>query len=118
MEIGRVCLKIAGREAGKKCVVVDTDGPMLVVCGPGVRRRKCNLTHLEPMPQVFSISKGASDKEVYSLFGEDYKPKEVKAKPQVKAEPKKEAKKEVKKEAPVVKKEEAKKVEAKLKAKK
>ena len=117
MEIGRVCLKIAGREAGKKCVVVDTDGPMLVVCGPGVRRRRCNLTHLEPMPQVFSISKGASDKEVCSLFGADYKPKEIKAKPQAKPEPKKEAKKEVKKEEPK-KKEETKKVEAKPKAKK
>lgn len=63
LEPGRVCLKIAGREAGKYCVVVENvDDNFVLVSGPKsvtrVKRRKCNIAHLEPTPEKFDIGKG------------------------------------------------------------
>ena len=63
-EIGRVCTKIAGREAGHICVVVDIlDNGFLLIDG-NVKRRKCNPGHLEPMAQLLELKKGASTHEV------------------------------------------------------
>ncbi|MFN4133454.1 MAG: 50S ribosomal protein L14e [Candidatus Hadarchaeales archaeon] len=65
MEVGRVCVKIAGKEAGKYCVVVERlDDNFVVVSGPGVKRRRCNIAHLEPTEKIVEISSGASDEEV------------------------------------------------------
>jgi large subunit ribosomal protein L14e len=53
MERGRVVVKIAGREAGKYAVILENkeDGFVLIT-GPkaitGVKKRKCNIEHLEP----------------------------------------------------------------------
>ena len=73
MEIGRVCLKTAGREAGKYCVVVGKEeSGFVTVTGPKtvtqVKRRKCNITHLEPLPDVLKIKAGATDEEVSSAL--------------------------------------------------
>lgn len=65
MEIGRVCIKIAGKEAGKLCVVVDKlDRNFVIIDSPYVKRRRCNIRHLEPTEHVIKISKGAESKEV------------------------------------------------------
>ena len=65
MEVGRVCVKTAGREAGRKCVVVDIiDETYVLISGPGIKRRRCNVRHLEPLPNKLDITKGASDEEV------------------------------------------------------
>lgn len=69
IEIGRVCVKVSGREAGRKCVIVDViDENFVLVTGPknltGVRRRKCNINHIEPLEAKISIERGASDEEV------------------------------------------------------
>ncbi len=65
MDIGRVCVKLAGHEAGKRCVIVEVvDNTYVVVSGPGIKRRRCNITHLEPTDKKLDISKGASDEEV------------------------------------------------------
>ncbi len=69
IEVGRICVKLAGREAGRKCVIVDIiDENFVLVTGPkqltGVRRRRANIKHLEPLPQKVEIEKGASDEEV------------------------------------------------------
>lgn len=69
MEVGRVCVKLAGREAGKRCVIVEViDDNFVVVAGLGVKRRRCNSSHLEPTPEVLEIPKGASDEEVKMAF--------------------------------------------------
>ncbi|MEM5793851.1 MAG: 50S ribosomal protein L14e [Candidatus Aenigmatarchaeota archaeon] len=73
LDIGRVCLKISGREAGKYCVVVKKiDKSFVLVTGPkiltGVKRRKCNITHLEPLPYKLEIKEDASDEEVIQAF--------------------------------------------------
>ncbi len=68
-DIGRICIKIAGREAGRKCVIVDIiNDNYVLITGPktltGVRRRRANLKHLEPTNMKIDIKKGASDEEV------------------------------------------------------
>ncbi len=65
MEIGRVCTKVAGREAGRKCVVVDViDENFVLIDAPGVKRRRCNVGHLVPSDDVLGIKKGAKVKEI------------------------------------------------------
>lgn len=110
LTIGRLCMKICGRDAGKKCVIVDILDNNLVLIDGATRRRKCNILHLEPLTQELDIKKGASHEEVVKVFKElklefwESKPKEAKERPKkskkkkVKPEPKKGAKKaEVKK---------------------
>jgi len=78
LEVGRVVMKVAGREAGKYCVVIKASGKekgeksFVVITGPklltGVKRRKCNVNHLEPLPYVLEIREDASDEEVLEAF--------------------------------------------------
>jgi len=69
IEVGRVCIKTAGREAGKKCVVVKIiDKNFVEITGPkeltGIRRRRVNVKHLLPLPLKIDISEDAADHEV------------------------------------------------------
>lgn len=62
IEVGRICVKTAGREAGKYCVVVDiVDENFVIITGPkdvtGVKRRRCNIKHLEPTPEKVDIDR-------------------------------------------------------------
>jgi len=68
IEIGRVCVKIAGRDAGLKCVVIDILDKVYVTVDGQARRRKANILHLEPTPDKLDISKGASHDEVVKAF--------------------------------------------------
>ena len=63
-EIGRLCVKIAGRDAGLKCVVVDVVDDSYVMIDGQTRRRKCNVKHLEPLDKVLKIKKGISHDDV------------------------------------------------------
>ncbi len=65
IEVGRVCTKIAGREAGRRCVIVDVaDTNFVTVVGEGIRRRRCNVSHLELSDAVVKIKKDSSDEEI------------------------------------------------------
>lgn len=78
--VGRVCLKIAGRDAGKKCVIVKhVEGKFYLVDGE-TRRRKCNTLHLEPLDEVLDIKENASHEEVMKALGKDHVAKKSKAK--------------------------------------
>lgn len=79
LEIGRVCIKVAGRETGKYCVVLKkiTDEKtksksFVLVTGPklltGVKRRQCNVEHLEPTQYTLEIKEDASEEEVLAAF--------------------------------------------------
>ena len=47
IEVGRVCVKIAGREAGEKCAIVEIiDENFVEVVGEAVKNRRCNIAHL------------------------------------------------------------------------
>lgn len=64
IEVGRVCVKIAGRDAGRKCVVVDVLDNTFVMIDGETRRRKCNVMHLEALDKSVDIKKGASHADV------------------------------------------------------
>ena len=73
MEVGRLCVKLAGREAGCRCVVVDViDRNYVLVTGPveltGVRRRRVNMSHLKPLDERIEIPRNASDQEIMDLL--------------------------------------------------
>jgi large subunit ribosomal protein L14e len=56
IEVGRVCIKIAGRESGEKCVIVEIiDDKFVEVVGKTIKNRRCNIKHLEPVKQVIEI---------------------------------------------------------------
>jgi len=64
MNIGRVCVKIAGREAGSIAVIVDHVDDTFVLIDGVVKRRKCNKNHLEPTSKIIEIKPKAEKKEV------------------------------------------------------
>lgn len=119
-QIGRLCIKIAGRDARKKCLVIEVLDDNFVMIDGQTRRRKCNINHLEPLDKILKIKKSASHKEVVdalktekiSVVDPKTKPKTEKPtkqkkvsdkKPSVKKDTKKQAEKtttEVKKEEP------------------
>mgnify|MGYP001057905889 FL=1 len=68
-DVGRICVKLSGREAGKKCVVLDViDKNFALVTGPpkvtGVKRRRVNIQHIEATQERVEVKKGATDEEV------------------------------------------------------
>lgn len=73
IEVGRVCVKLSGREAGRKCVIVDlVDKTFVLVTGPksvtGVKRRRANTNHVEPLAEKLEIKRGASDEEIEGVL--------------------------------------------------
>ncbi len=68
IEIGRLCVKLAGRDAGLKCVVVDILDDKFVLIDGETRRRKCNILHIEPLKDVIKIKKKASHEEIKKEF--------------------------------------------------
>ena len=68
IEIGRLAIKIAGRDAGKKCVVIDRIDDNFVLIDGQTRRRKCNIHHLEPLNTTLKLKKGASHAEIKKAF--------------------------------------------------
>ncbi|MDP7080941.1 MAG: 50S ribosomal protein L14e [Candidatus Undinarchaeales archaeon] len=65
IDVGRVCIKMAGRDMGGKCVIIDiVDDTNVLVSGDGVRRRKVNIAHLELLTDMVEVKKGASDADV------------------------------------------------------
>ncbi len=73
IEVGRVCVKVAGRESGRKCVIVDVmDKSFVLVTGPkkvtGVKRRRVNINHVAPLEDTIQIKRGASDEEVTQML--------------------------------------------------
>ncbi len=115
IEIGRLCVKTAGRDSGCKCAVIEILDDNYVMIDGETRRRKCSVAHLEPLDQVIQIEKNAPHSAVSKEFEKlglkvrETKPKEkterpkklrgkAKAEEESKEKPKKkEKKKEVKK---------------------
>ena len=92
LEVGRVCLKVLGREAGKKCVVVEKVNDNFVLVDGETRRRRCNINHLEPLDLVLKIKKDANNDDIIDalskagLKAEKKKPKQKKEKKEAKEE--------------------------------
>ena len=74
LNVGRICVKTAGREAGRyACVLKKMDANFVLVTGPrvltGVKRRRCNVEHLEPTQYSVDVKSEAGDKEVIAAYG-------------------------------------------------
>jgi large subunit ribosomal protein L14e len=69
IEVGRICVKNVGREAGKKCVIVELiDKNFALITGPQtistIKRRRVNINHLEPTSEKIEIKRGLTDEEI------------------------------------------------------
>jgi large subunit ribosomal protein L14e len=69
VEVGRICVKTAGRQVGQKCVIVDVmDKSFVLITGPkpvtGVKRKRANINHIMPLDDKLDLKRGASDEEV------------------------------------------------------
>lgn len=78
IEIGRICTKMKGREAGKKCVIVDIiDKSFVLITGPktltGIKRRRVNVQHVTSTEDCVKITRGASDVDVLKALETDEK---------------------------------------------
>ena len=102
LEVGRVCIKLSGREAGNFCVIVDKKDDNFVLVDGQVKRRRCNIDHLIFLEQKIAIKKGATTADVTKglkkLKIEVKAKKSKKAKPRPRKNRKKKAKEEKKKE--------------------
>ena len=64
-EVGRVAVKLLGREAGFTCAIVEViDQSFVLVDGLKVKRRRCNVRHLAPTKNKLDIKKGASEADI------------------------------------------------------
>ena len=81
IEIGRLCIKTAGRDAGLKCVIIDILDDKFVLVDGETRRRKCNILHLEPLKDNIKIKKNASHEDIKKEFEKlGFKARETKPK--------------------------------------
>ena len=83
IEVGRICIKLVGREAGRKCIIVDVmDKNFVLITGPknatGVKRRRANANHVEPLKDKIKIKRGAPDEEVTEALKASGKLEEMK----------------------------------------
>lgn len=68
MEIGRICVKIAGRDAGKYCVILNQiDGNTVLIDGQ-TRRKNCNTKHLEPTKKIIKITEKSTTEQIIQEF--------------------------------------------------
>lgn len=115
-------MKTAGREAGKYCTIVKKiDENFVMVTGPkevtGIRKRKCNIEHLEPTEIMIKIKADETDASISKEYEKEgvfsklkfQKRERVKEKTEKPKEEKKEVKKDSKKETAKEKKPKAKK---------
>lgn len=62
--IGRICVKLAGRDAGKKCVILDKKEDRVLIDGE-TRRKYVNPEHLEPLENTLEgVSKDSTASEL------------------------------------------------------
>tara|TARA_B100000315_G_C14251826_1_gene440108 strand:- start:232 stop:573 length:342 start_codon:yes stop_codon:yes gene_type:complete len=101
---GRVCIKTAGKDAGKIAIIVEKIDDTYVLIDGNVKRKKCNVKHLHPTEKVLDIKKSASTAEVHKAMTSqklEVIPRKEKPKKEepVKEKPKKEKKLKKKKDA-------------------
>lgn len=70
IKVGRLIVKTAGRDAGKKGLIIDILDDKFVLVDGETRRRKVNILHIEPLTQVAKIGKNASHDEVAKALDE------------------------------------------------
>ena len=64
IENGRVCMKTAGSESGRFCVILEQIDENNVLVDGEVKKGNCNIKHLEFLPFVVDIKKGDSTQKI------------------------------------------------------
>ncbi len=71
-DVGRICVKLRGSDAGRRGVVVSSAGDQLLLTGPraltGVRRRAIARWHVEMTDRRVAVAPDASDDEVLAAL--------------------------------------------------
>jgi len=73
-EVGRVCIKTKGRDAGSIVAIIDVeedDKNYAIIEGQNARRKKCNVRHLLFTDRKISIKKNAPREEVMEKLAEE-----------------------------------------------
>jgi len=68
LDIGRVCMKIAGRDSNKIAVVIKKLDDNHVLIEGNVRRKKCNIKHLEPLNKILNIKEEETGDKIRELL--------------------------------------------------
>ena len=63
-DVGRICIKLAGRDSNKYCVIVEKLDDNYVLVDGQTRRKKVNVKHLMALRKTISIKPKASHEEV------------------------------------------------------
>ncbi len=90
IEVGRVIVKIAGRDAGRIGAIIDVYENNYVLIEGEVRRRKVNINHLELLNKKITVEAQADKKTVISQLkslGYEIEEKESKEKKEKKEKP-------------------------------
>ena len=64
MKLGELCIKTAGRDAGNEAIIIDVLDDNFVMIDGNVRRKKCNIKHLESTGKLAKIEKNASTETI------------------------------------------------------
>ena len=76
---GLICRKTAGQEKGRACIVIDVKDSLATIDGY-VKKRKCNIQHLEPIGST-ELPKGAEHDDIIKLLeASGFKNNEIKKK--------------------------------------
>jgi|SRR3989344_7090768 len=67
MKTGQLCVKIAGRDAGRECIIVEVLDDNFVLIDGNTRRRKCNIDHLEPIGELKIKSKAGHEEVIEAM---------------------------------------------------
>ena len=68
LDVGRVCMKIAGRDGNNIAVVIKKIDNNHVLVDGNVRRKRCSIKHLEPLDKVLEIKEEESGDNIRELL--------------------------------------------------
>lgn len=69
MEIGQVCIKTKGREAGRKVIIIsELKNGKVLIDGEKIKRKECNILHLFPLKQKLKVGKEIKHEELIKLL--------------------------------------------------
>ena len=79
LNVGDIVVKIVGRESGRYCVIVEKVNDSFVVIDGDVKKRKCNVKHLEPTGKSIKVDKNIKKEDIIKeLIANKFKIKEKK----------------------------------------
>lgn len=72
IEKGRLCIKTCGRDSGKACVILKKLDENYVLIDGDVRRKKCNIKHLELLNKLIDVKEDSPKEDIKARIHEAY----------------------------------------------